>query len=137
MIRLHGLTGARVCLGIVLWSSISLLAPAQTQGSDEFPVLMKQGFALHQQARFAEAIPILDRARRLEPEDYFANLLLGIDLLRSGRAAESVPRLEMAARIKPNEEFPEEYLGEANAVLGRHNLAVKAYQREVLRSKNS
>jgi hypothetical protein len=52
---------------------------------------MKQGFELHQQARFGEAIPILDHACRLEPEDYFANLLLGIDLLRSGRAEESVP----------------------------------------------
>lgn len=124
-------------MGIVLWSSISLFASAQNQGRDEFPVLMKQGFALHQQARFAEAIPILDRARRLEPEDYFANLLLGIDLLRSGRAAESVPRLEMAARIKPNEEFPPEYLGEASAVLGRYGLAAKAYQQAVLRSKNS
>jgi len=137
MIRWRWRTGARTCIGIVLWSSISLFAPAQNQGRDAFPVLMKQGFALHQQARFAEAIPILDRARRLEPEDYFANLLLGIDLLRSGRVAESVPRLEMAARIKPNEEFPEEYLGEANAVLGRYSLAVTSYQRAVLRSKNS
>lgn len=137
MIRLHGLTGARAYLGIVLWSSMSLLAPAQTQGRDEFPILMKQGFALHQQARFAEAIPILDWARRLEPKDYFANLLLGIDLLRSGMVAESVPRLEMAARIKPNEEFPQEYLGEANARLGRYSQAVSAFQRAVLRSKNS
>jgi Flp pilus assembly protein TadD len=47
----------------------------------EFRSLLKQGFDLHRQARFAEAIPVLERARRLEPNDYFVNLLLGIDLV--------------------------------------------------------
>jgi len=122
---------------VVLWASICLPAPAQNNERDEFQALMQQGFALHQQARFGEAIPILDRARRLTPEDYFANLLLGIDLLRSGKVAESVPHLEMAARTKPNEEFPEEYLGEANADLGRYGSAVEAYERAVLRGHNS
>jgi predicted Zn-dependent protease len=129
--------GVGTCAVMVVWASIYLSAPAQNHGSDEFRALMKQGFELHQRARFGEAIPILDRARRLAPEDYFANLLLGIDLLRSGMAAESVPRLEMAARTKPNEEFPEEYLGEANADLGRYGLAAEAYQRAVLRGHNS
>jgi hypothetical protein len=34
-----------------------------------FQVLLKQGFALHQQARFVAAIAVLERARRLEPQD--------------------------------------------------------------------
>ncbi len=44
-------------------------------------------FDLHQRAQFTEAIPLLEQARRLEPGDYFTNLLLGIDLLRTGKAS--------------------------------------------------
>jgi predicted Zn-dependent protease len=115
----------------------SLAAAAQAPAVDDFQSLLKQGFALHQQARFAEALPLLDRARRLEPGDYFANLLLGIDLLRTGKAAEAVPRLELAARTRPGEEFPEDYLGEAEAGLGNYALAAEAYQRAVERGHSS
>lgn len=107
------------------------------QSGDNFDALLKQGFELHQQARFAEAIPLLQQARRLQPQDYFANLLLGIDLLRTGKPAEAVPRLELAARVKPDEEFPEDYLGEAEAVLGDNAQAAEAYERAVERGKGS
>ncbi|MGB6687855.1 MAG: tetratricopeptide repeat protein [Terracidiphilus sp.] len=117
------------CLGVAGW--------AQSSGDGEFSDLLKQGFQLHQQARFAEAIPVLERARRLEPGDYFANLLLGIDLLRTGKPAEAVPRLQLAARARPGEEFPEDYLGEAEAGLGEYALAAEAYQRAVARGHGS
>ena len=96
----------------VLSASLCLSVSAQNHAKDEFQTLLKQGFELHQQARFADAIPILNRARKLAPDDYFANLLLGIDLLRCGNAAEAIPRLQVAARVKPSEEFATEYLGE-------------------------
>ena len=118
-------------------ASCCLSVAAQSHAKDEFQILLKQGFELHQQARFAEAIPVLDRARKLAPDDYFANLLLGIDLLRSGHAAEAIPRLELAAQVRPSEEFPAEYLGEADAELGRYRSAVEAYRRAILRSHNS
>ena len=106
---------------IAAFFAVLMCAPALAQGAkvDDFQALLKRGFELHQQAHFAEAIPVLERARRLEPGDYFANLLLGIDLLRTGKAGEAVPRLELAARAKPGEEIPEDYLGEADASLGR------------------
>src|ERR1022692_3957980 len=68
---------------------LPLGARAQSPDEDDFKALLKQGFELHQQARFAEAIPLFERARRLDPTDYFANLLLGIDLLRTGKVAEA------------------------------------------------
>jgi predicted Zn-dependent protease len=117
--------------------SLCLSADAQDHAKDEFQILLKQGFELHQKARFAEAIPVLAQARTLEPDDYFANLLVGIDLLRVGRAAEAIPRLELAAHVRPTEEFPAEYLGEANAKLGRYGSAVEAYKQAILRSHNS
>ena len=102
-----------------------------------FEALLKEGFALHRSARYAEAIPVLERARRIEPQDYFANLLLGIDLLRSGRATEAVPRLRVAAHVKPAEEFPMDYLGEAEAALGEHALAAEAYRQALVRGHDS
>ena len=104
-------------------------------GESRFDELLHEGFALHQQARFTEAIPILEQARRLAPGDYFANLLLGIDLLRMGRAEAALPRLEAAATARPGEEIPEEYLGEAQAGLGHNGAAATAYQRAVSLSK--
>jgi len=121
----------------VLSASLCLSVSAQNHAKDEFQTLLKQGFELHQQARFADAIPILNRARKLAPDDYFANLLLGIDLLRCGNAAEAIPRLQVAARVKPSEEFATEYLGEADSALGRYASAVEAYQSAILRSHNS
>jgi predicted Zn-dependent protease len=109
----------------------------QSTGGDSFSTLLKQGFELHQQARFVEAISLLERARRLEPGDYFVNLLLGIDLLRTGKAVEAVPRLQLAARVRPGEEFPEDYLGEAEAALGQNALAAEAYQRAIERGHGS
>jgi len=110
-----------------------LTAGAQTG----FQALLEQGFDLHRQARFSEAIPVLERARKLEPADYFANLLLGIDLLRVGKAADAVPRLKLAARVKPAEEFPEDYLGEAEATLGDEALAAEAFEEAVARGHDS
>jgi len=111
---------------------------AQGPASGEaFASLLKRGFELHQQARFAEAIPVLERARKLDPSDYFANLLLGIDLLRVGKAAEAAPRLQQAARARKGEEIPEDYLGEAEADLGHFGQAAEAYQQAVARGHGS
>ena len=122
---------------ILLAVPVCVGARAQDSNEGEFQSLLKQGFALHQQARFAEAIPVLERARKLEPQDYFANLLLGIDTLRAGKAADAVPHLELAARVKADEETPEEYLGEAHATLGQYAQAAEAYQKAVERSHDS
>jgi predicted Zn-dependent protease len=110
---------------------------AQENGDDAFQALLERGFDLHRQARFTDAIAVLEQARRIEPRNYFANLLLGIDLLRTGNAAAAVPRLEYAARIRPGEEIPEGYLGEAEADLGHYARAAEAYRQAVDRSHGS
>ena len=80
---------------LILWMGIE--AWAQPSDGDRFSSLLQRGFELHKEARFAEAIPVLEDARRIQPEDYFVNLLLGIDLLRTGKGAESVSHLRLAA----------------------------------------
>jgi predicted Zn-dependent protease len=110
---------------------------AAKEKAERFPTLLKQGFALHEKAQYAEAIPVLEQARKLEPRDYFVNLLLGIDLLRTGKPAEAIPRLTLAATANPAEEFPEDYLGEAHAALGHNALAAEAYQQGIARGHDS
>jgi tetratricopeptide (TPR) repeat protein len=97
--------------------------------TDDFHSLLQCGFALHEQGNYAEALPLLEHARKLEPHDYFANLLVGIDLLRTDRAADSVLYLQEAARLRPKEDFPYAYLGEAQAHLRHYPEASAAYER--------
>lgn len=134
-------TARRFCVSITVALCLEVAGQAQSvappAGGDDFAALLKQGFALHQQARFAEAIPVLERARRLDAGDYFVNLLLGIDLLRTGKAADAVPHLQLAARARPSEEFPEDYLGEAEAGLGAFAQAAEAYQHAIERGHGS
>jgi Flp pilus assembly protein TadD len=133
----HMPTGTGIRITTLLGVSACLAAHGQASNENQFQALLKQGFALHQQAQFSQAIPVLERARRLEPNDYFANLLLAIDLLRTGKANEALPRLELAARVKPGEETPEDYLGEAHANLGQYAQAAEAYRQAMQRSHNS
>ena len=106
-------------------------AMAQTPGNANFEGLLHRGFQLHQQQRYSEALPLLRRAWKIQCHDYFANLLVGIDLLRTGRGAEAVGFLKTAAKLRPQEEFPPEYLAEAQAGLKRYAEAAEAYSRAV------
>ncbi len=133
----HSQARAGIRATALLAGCVCLAAVAESPNEHQFQALLKHGFELHQQARFAEAIPLLESARLLEPGDYFANLLLGIDLLRTGKATEALPRLELAARTRPGEEIPEDYLGEAEASLGRYAQAAEAYQQAVERGHGS
>ena len=80
---------------------------------------------------FAAALPLLHRAYGLQPEDYFVNLLLGIDSLRTGDAKGSVSFLRKASRLRPKEEYPLAYLGEAYARQTLFAEAASAYLKAV------
>lgn len=130
-------SAVQFCATFLLIQSVCFVLCAQPAKQDDFQSLLKQGFALHLQARFLDAIQVLRRARQLEPHDYFANLLLGIDLLRTGRDADALPMLQLAARTKPDEEIPEGYIGEAEASLAHYGKAAEAYQDAVRRGHGS
>lgn len=104
---------------------------------DQFRRILQQGFALHEEAKYDEALPLLEKARQLEPNDYFANLLLGIDLLRTGKTAQSLGYLRTAALANPEEDTPEDYVGEAEASLGNFSEAAQAYLEGVRRGRSS
>lgn len=121
---LRGRTGASLrvlaCIAIV---ATGLHAFAQ----DQFKTLIQKAFELHQQGHFADALPFLHRAYGLQPQDYFVNLLLGIDTLRTGDAKESISFLKKASRLRPREEYPLAYLGEAYARQSLYAEAASAY----------
>ncbi|HEV2215739.1 MAG TPA: tetratricopeptide repeat protein, partial [Terracidiphilus sp.] len=102
-----------VLAALSLCVAMPVHAQERSGQESEYRRLVQEGFALHQQARYTEAIPLFERARRLEPDDYFANILLGIDTLKTGRPEAAVAYLRTAARVNPQEEMPEEFLGEA------------------------
>lgn len=114
-----------------------MAAATAQEGTESAGSLVRRGFALHQAGRYDEALPLLRRALTQSPQDYFANLLAGIDLLRTGRNAEAIPFLREAAKQRPNEEFPYEYLGEAEAGLKDFAAAVSAYQHAVATAPSS
>jgi Flp pilus assembly protein TadD len=124
-------------MAAVLAAAFAAGAVAQSPGARSFESLLKAGFALHQQARYSESIPLLDQARALHPDDYFANLLLGIDLLRTGRLEDARLRLQTAARLRPGEEIPQGYLGETDAALHRYADAATHYRAAVAGSHAS
>ena len=105
-------------------------APAVV-GSDDFRSLLNEGFALHQRADYAGALPLLEGARRFRPHDYFVNLLTGIDLIRTGKPEEAIGYLLEASHQQPKEDFPFDYMGEAQAQLGHFAAAAQAYSRAV------
>jgi len=88
---------------------------AQSGSELDLRSLVQQAFDLHQKGQFAQALPLLRRAYTLSPNDYFVNLLLGIDSLRTGDTRAAVPYLQRAARQRPKEDYPLSYLGEAYA----------------------
>lgn len=134
---MYGLANVRTTAIAGLWGLLALTGAGQAAKEDDFRSLLRHGFELHQQAKFVDAIPVLERAWRLDRSDYFANLLLGIDLLRTDRAAKAIGYLQAAARAKPNEDAPEEYLGEAQARLGHFDKAADAYMEGVKRGGSS
>jgi hypothetical protein len=72
----------------------------------EFDTLLHRAFNFHQDNSYDHALPLLRQAWKLEPHDYFVNLLLGIDLLRTGKGAEGIAFLNEAARENSRDETP-------------------------------
>lgn len=104
-----------------------VLCSMASAGDEEFKPLLQKAFELHRRGQFSAALPLLQRAYALQPDDYFLNLLLGIDSLRVAEVNASIPYLKKAARFRPKEEYPLLYLGEAYARQGQRAEAATAY----------
>lgn len=115
---------AAVCIALLAGTVASSLA---ADANTEFKPLLQRAFELHRRGEFSAALPLLQRAHAMQPDDYFVNLLLGIDSLRVADVKASIPYLKKASRLRPKEEYPLSYLGEAYARRGQFAEAAAAY----------
>lgn len=103
---------------------VVLLQAASAQ--DSFDALLRQGFELHQGRLYSQARLSLERAQRLQPDEYYVNLLLGIGYLRTGSAGKALPFLDRAGDANPADATALGYAAEAHSALGRLDLAAEA-----------
>jgi tetratricopeptide (TPR) repeat protein len=122
---------SRARAGCVCFFFVVLYTAAHAADSASFNKLVKEGLAFHERADYAHSIPILQRAVRLEPRSYMANLLLGVDLLRSGKVADAMVHLEIAVAANPKESSAAEALAMAATEAGDFARAAEVLQASV------
>jgi Tfp pilus assembly protein PilF len=86
----------RVCLVIILLMGRQLSATAQN--TEPVADLIKQGTALHNEHKYAEAIDKFGMALKAEPENGYVNYKIAFSLYAAKRAKEAVPYLEKAVK---------------------------------------
>jgi tetratricopeptide (TPR) repeat protein len=87
------------------------------------------GVALDLQRK--EALPVMQRAAELLPEDAETHANLGSALLKSGRHIEAIASLRRAARLKPDDPDALNNLGNALRAAGQADEALASYQAAV------
>jgi tetratricopeptide (TPR) repeat protein len=75
------------------------------------------------------ALPMVERATRIDPDNGAYVDSLGWGYFRSGRLAEAVETLERAARLLPDDATVLEHLGDARLAGGDRERAAEAYRR--------
>jgi TolB-like protein len=106
-------------------------AAAATEPTSEH-VIFAQGFLLRAQARFAEAIALLEHLVERAPNNSNAFRQLGICKIAKGLAGDALPLLLRSIRldpVSPNHRFTCYHIGWALALLGRDAEAIAWQQR--------
>ena len=93
-------------------------------------VLNNLAVAYHMGGRGREAVPILRKALRLNPNLFSANLFLGIELIQMNQPEEAVAPLEKALTLDKTNRDALLALASAHYAQKRFDLAAKTYQRE-------
>lgn len=121
--------GWYLCAFLLLFCAV-----ASAADSAQFDRLVKEGLAFHERADYVHSIPILQRAVHLEPRNYMANMLLGVDLLRSGQLDDAMVHLEIAVTANPRDGSAAEALAMAATEAGDFARAAEVLQASVERS---
>jgi tetratricopeptide (TPR) repeat protein len=119
----------RLALTVVLASlPLAALALQTSNKSDNFETLLQRGFELHRQQQYRRSVAVLEQAHALRPEDYFANLLLGIDYLRLAQTERALTFLVRAREARPSDPTVLGYLAETYADLQQFDRAAEVLQ---------
>ncbi len=122
------------CAGVAALMVLIAAQPIQATEPDDLAAQLQAASALHKQADYAHSIPLLKRIVQKSPQNYMANLLLGVDLLRSGSAKDALVPLRAASAERPDDGAPQAYLAEAGLALGDLAMATEAFESAVARS---
>src|SRR5439155_14481636 len=106
-----GLQASRSC------QNISKVVKEHPERAD---ILQRLGLACYLSNRFADAIPPLERALKLNPSLWGAALFLGISDYRTGRFDSALASLQNALRTKPDLSEARFWLGSALLALGKN-----------------
>jgi adenylate cyclase len=112
--------------------AVSLANRAVAANPNSSSVLQKCGFALSYADHADEALPLFERALRLNPRDPFAFRMLngmGWSLIQLGRDAEAIEVGRRATQLNPASADSFRVLAGALALLGRLDEAKTALQR--------
>ncbi len=122
----------RLVVGILL--SLALLMPSVSAETAAFSSLMRQAESLHDQSDYTRAIAALRKAVSLEPRNFKANYLLGVDLMRTGKPGEAIVHLRTALSSEPASAAAAETLARAATETGDFALASETLNTAVERS---
>src|SRR6201999_501876 len=101
------------------FSAAGAIARAALAEGFEHPLLLNvQATCLEQEGRFHEALPLLERAVALAPEDIAARNALGLLLQRLERPAEALQHIEYLLKRHPEFGFAHANKGNALIALG-------------------
>jgi tetratricopeptide (TPR) repeat protein len=90
------------------------------KGRQDWELYQRLGLVRHLQNKYAEAIEALERAVRLNPDAWGAQLFLGIDCYRTNQFARGLDALRRSARVQPNQPEVQFWLGATYIALNRY-----------------
>jgi protein O-GlcNAc transferase len=103
----------------------------QMEDSAAIQAKLRQGLALHQQGRFAEAESILQELVQQDPTSFAAQYQLGMLALQTGRIQRGAELIAKAIELDPNVAVAHNDLGSALSVLKRFKEALTSYDRAI------
>lgn len=105
------------------WPKAEAALKGSLRINDQYaPSLIALGAVYNRQGRFAEALPVLEKAGTIEPDSWLCHLELAQCLLPMGKVAEAEPHARLAHEKNPD--FPLVHLAMANLGLAKGDLAL-------------
>ena len=103
--------------------------PVAPQPAESAADLVTRGSALNAQNKYAEALPLFERATQLAPDSFDAWFNLGYTFELLGRHADALQANERATTLDPNSNAASYNLANALHNLGRYEEALAEYER--------
>lgn len=112
-------------VSLALIAMILLGAPAQADRWEKFPgkgnrknwekswdIVVKKAYPMTEKGQWKEAMPLLDRAIKIYPDDSFYHFLMAMGHCNTGNKEAAIPEFEKAMELDPSDDHVPYYLGQ-------------------------